>query len=283
MRMMNAEQYELLREIIHRQTTLGALPLRVFLTGPAGCGKTFVLKLVMDVYNRYNDNAGPYNAFVICASTGKAAVAVGGTTVHSAFKLTRNKKDLGLGDSELNTLRVAFRYVKCIIVDEVSMLSSDNLNAIDCRLKQITQKLDEPFGGLDVIMCGDLRQLPPVRANEVYKRCREAGGLFGATIKWHYLDYFPLVLVVRQSDASFSALLTKIGDGRALQDDEVRLLESCFVTTEEVLVRASSAIRLFYSNEEVNKFNTFIAQRGGEKSFHCKPKIPTWGAPTKTL
>nr|XP_037273302.1 ATP-dependent DNA helicase PIF1-like [Rhipicephalus microplus] len=263
MRMTNAEQYELLREIIHRQTTLGALPLRVFLTGPAGCGKTFVLKLVMDVYNRYNDNAGPYNAFVICASTGKAAVAVGGTTVHSAFKLTRNKKDLGLGDSELNTFRVAFRYVKCIIVDEVSMLSSDNLNTIDCRLKQITQKLDEPFGGLDVLMCGDLRQLPPVRANEVYKRCREAGGLFGATIKWHYLDYFPLVQVVRQSDASFSALLTKIGDGRALQDDEVRLLESCFVTTEEVLVRASSAIRLFYSNEEVNKFNTFIAQRGG--------------------
>nr|XP_037275732.1 ATP-dependent DNA helicase PIF1-like [Rhipicephalus microplus] len=221
MRMTNAEQCELLREIIHRQTTLGALPLRVFLTGPAGCGKTFVLKLVMDVYNRYNDNAGPYNAFVICASTGKAAVAVGGTTVHSAFKLTRNKKDLGLGDSELNTFRVAFRYVKCIIVDEVSMLSSDNLNAIDCRLKQITQKLDEPFGGLDVIMCGDLRQLPPVRANEVYKRCREAVGLFGATIKWHYLDYFPLVQVVRQSDASFSALLTKIGDGRALQDDEV--------------------------------------------------------------
>ncbi|XP_077536008.1 uncharacterized protein LOC144148333 [Haemaphysalis longicornis] len=138
MRMTNAEQYELLREIVHRQTTLGAPVLRVFLTGPAGCGKTFVLKLVMDVYNRYNDNAGPYHAFVIFASTGKAAVAVGGTTVHYAFKLTRNKKDMGLGDSELNTSRVAFRYVKCIIVDEVSILSSDNLNAIDCRLKQIT-------------------------------------------------------------------------------------------------------------------------------------------------
>ncbi|KAH7951783.1 hypothetical protein HPB52_012944 [Rhipicephalus sanguineus] len=249
MRMTNAEQYELLREIVHRQTTLGAPPLRVFLTGPAGCGKMFVLKLVMDVYNRYNDNAGPYNAFVICVSTGKAAVAVGGTTVHSAFKLTRNKKDLGLGDSELNTSRVAFRYVKCIIVDVVSMLSSDNLNTIDCRLKQVTQMLDEPFGDLDDIMCGDLRQLPPVRANEVYKSCREAGGLFGATIKWHYLDYFPLVQVVRQSNASFSALLTKIGDGRVLQDDEVRQLESRFITTEEALVRASSAIRIFHSNE----------------------------------
>ncbi|KAH7965285.1 hypothetical protein HPB49_005910 [Dermacentor silvarum] len=56
--------------------------------------------------------------------------------------LGRNKRDAGLGDSELNTFRVAFRNVKCVIVDEVSMLSSDNLNTIDGRLKQITQKLN---------------------------------------------------------------------------------------------------------------------------------------------
>ncbi|KAH7965284.1 hypothetical protein HPB49_005909 [Dermacentor silvarum] len=99
-------------------------------------------------------------------------------------------------------------------------------------------------------MCSDLRQLPPVRANEVYKRCRDVGVLFGSTIKWHYLDYFPLIQVVRQSDASFSALLTKIGDGRALEDQEVRLLESRFITAEEALVRASTAMRIFYSNEE---------------------------------
>ncbi|XP_037576390.1 ATP-dependent DNA helicase PIF1-like [Dermacentor silvarum] len=171
---------------------------------------------------------------------------------------------MGLGDSELNTFRVAFRNVKCVIVDEVSMLSSDNLNATDVRLKQITQRLDEPFGALDIVMCGDLRQLPPVRANEVYKRCRDVGGLFGSTIKWHYLDYFPLVQVVRQSDASFSALLTKIGDGKALDEDEVLLLESRFITAQEALVCASAAIRIFYSNEEVTKFNTFIAHQGGE-------------------
>lgn len=47
-----------------------------------------------------------------------------------------------------------------------------------------------------MILSGDLRQLPPVRASEIYKRCREMGGLFGSTITWHYLDYFPLVQVV---------------------------------------------------------------------------------------
>ncbi|KAH9366180.1 hypothetical protein HPB48_004122 [Haemaphysalis longicornis] len=127
MRMTNAEQHELLRETIHRQTTPSAPPLRVFFTGPAGRGKTFVLRLAMDLYNRHSNtgNNTAYNAFVICASTGKAAVAVGGTTVHAAFKLSRKttgpNKDAGLSASELNTFRVAFRNVKCGIIYEGSL------------------------------------------------------------------------------------------------------------------------------------------------------------------
>ncbi|KAH7944220.1 hypothetical protein HPB52_017424 [Rhipicephalus sanguineus] len=58
-----------------KETSIGAPPIRVFFTGPAGCGKTLVLRLAMDMYNRYNDS-NPYNEFVICASTGKAAVAI---------------------------------------------------------------------------------------------------------------------------------------------------------------------------------------------------------------
>lgn len=268
MRMTNAEQYELLREMIHRQTS-GAAPLRVFFTGPAGCGKTFVLRLAMDVYNRYNNSGGGggYNAYVICASTGKAAVAVGGTTVHAAFKLSRTKlKDGGLGASELNTFRVAFRNVKCVIIDEVSMMSSDQLSAVDWRLRQITENVDQPFGGLDVILCGDLRQLPPVRASEIYKRCRNADGLFGATITWQYFQYFPLVRVVRQADRTFSDILTAIGDGRALGEDQVKLLESRFVSAEEASSLAPTAVRIFYSNHEVQRFNESDAKQGEGRS-----------------
>ncbi|KAH9378810.1 hypothetical protein HPB48_001700 [Haemaphysalis longicornis] len=65
--MTNAEQRELVREIIHRQTTQPAPPLRLFFTRPAGCGKTFVQQLAMDLYNRYSNtgNNTAYNAFVI--------------------------------------------------------------------------------------------------------------------------------------------------------------------------------------------------------------------------
>ncbi|KAH9380102.1 hypothetical protein HPB48_013620 [Haemaphysalis longicornis] len=88
--MTNAEQHDLLREIINRQSTPSVPPLQGFFTEPAGCGKTFVFRLAMDLYNRYSNtrNNTAYDAFVIRASTGKVAVAGGATTVHAAFKLS---------------------------------------------------------------------------------------------------------------------------------------------------------------------------------------------------
>ncbi|KAH9379655.1 hypothetical protein HPB48_011677 [Haemaphysalis longicornis] len=116
-RMMNAEQHELLRDIIDEQTTPSAPPLRVIFTGLAGCDGP-----LQEV--RQHRQQHRYNAFFICASTGKAAVAVGGTTMRTSFKLSRKttgpNKDGGLSASELNTFRVAFRNVKFVITDEVS-------------------------------------------------------------------------------------------------------------------------------------------------------------------
>ncbi|XP_077560592.1 uncharacterized protein LOC144175385 [Haemaphysalis longicornis] len=189
----------------------------------------------MDIYNRYgngnnNNNESAYNSFVICASTGKAAVALGEATVHEALKLSRKSSnansDGGLNPSELNTFRVAFRCVKCVITDEVSMLSVDQLNAADSRLRQITHRLAQPFGVLDMILCGYVRQLPPVRVTEIYKRCRNTHDFFGTTIEWPYLDYFPLVQVVRQAGTAFSGILTKI------RDDEVHKFNT-FVATQQ--------------------------------------------------
>ncbi|KAH9359657.1 hypothetical protein HPB48_022259 [Haemaphysalis longicornis] len=129
MRMTNVEQHELLHEIIHRQTTPSAPSLQGFFTVPHGCRNTFFLQLALDLYNRHRhtSNNTAYNAFVICG--------VGATTVHAALKLSRKttgrNKDGGLSASEWNTLRGAFHNVKCLIIDEVSMMSADNLNAVD--------------------------------------------------------------------------------------------------------------------------------------------------------
>ncbi|XP_040078914.1 uncharacterized protein LOC120850477 [Ixodes scapularis] len=259
MRKTNEEQYEIVREVVHRLTIPDSPPLQIFFTGVAGCGKTFVLRLIMDVYNRYCNPAGSdnVNAYVACATTGKAAVALGGITVHAAFRLTINR-DGGLRDNELNTFRYAFRNVRCVIIDEVSMMSADILQKVDSRLRIITCKYLEPFGGLDIILCGDLRQLPPVRAAEVFKRVK-TNSVFNTEIAWHHLSYFVLTKVVRQSDLRFSTILTKIRDGAELDSEEIALIQSRFVTQQQAETCCPGGIRLYYSNKESDYYNTNTA------------------------
>ncbi|KAH7965611.1 hypothetical protein HPB49_008988 [Dermacentor silvarum] len=141
------------------------------------------------------------------------------------------------------------------------MMSADQLDAIDMRLRQITQKYFELFGGLNMILCGDLRQVPPVRASEIYKRPRGSNRVFASEVKWHTISYFPLVQVVRQKDVRFLTILIKIGDGVAVEPEELALIESRFVSTEEATRLAPDNVRLYYSNEAVNKYNVELAKR----------------------
>ncbi|KAL4153959.1 hypothetical protein QTP88_001792 [Uroleucon formosanum] len=168
MRSANEKQTELLLHVINHVLCREKSPLQIFFTGPAGCGKTFVIKLIMEIYNRFSNNDGFCNSFITCASTGKAAVAINGTTVHTALKISLSKL-LPLSMETAQQYRCLFKYVKVLIIDEVSMIGAEHLNQIDVRLKQITGNFDEPFGRLDAIFIGDLRQLPPVRATPIYK------------------------------------------------------------------------------------------------------------------
>nr|XP_037276845.1 ATP-dependent DNA helicase PIF1-like [Rhipicephalus microplus] len=268
MRLLNEQKASLIREVIHRVTDRTTKPLQIFFTGPAGCGKTFTLCLIMDVYNRYcrnhtisyGDGQGNsvVNAYVACATTSKVAIALNGVTVHSAFKIvmTNRREEWGLTSSDLNTFRMLFRDMKCIIVDEVSMLSSDLLRHMDLREIRAS-KMTEPFGGFDVIFCGDLRQLPLVRASEIYKRPRSGGSVYSnSVLPWHRLSYFPLTEVVRQS---FSGLLTKIGDGKELNGDEICVLTDHFVIREQAAIQCPMAVRLFFS-KDVDVHNTMVAE-----------------------
>jgi hypothetical protein len=96
-----------------------------------------------------------------------------------------------------------FNGVKCVIIDEISMLSSDVFHKVDVRLKQITAVHDRNFGGLMMICCGDLRQLSPGRATPVYKCPRN---MLGGPVLWQSIDYFPQKQVMRQSDKNFSTM-----------------------------------------------------------------------------
>ncbi|XP_043504558.1 ATP-dependent DNA helicase pfh1-like [Polistes fuscatus] len=229
MRMANDKQRELLLHVILTLLTTNRDPFQIFFTGPAGCGKTFVIKILMEIYNRYTDNDGYCNSYIACASTGKAAVAIDGTTIHTALKISLSKLLL-LSIEIVHQYRALFKYVKVLIIDEISMISAERLAQIYSRLKQITGNFNTNFGGLDIILIRDLRQLPPVRATPIYKHQKQR---IVGPILWRGLKFSELDQVRRQANQQFSSILTKIGSGEQLSVLELALLESRFVTTQD--------------------------------------------------
>lgn len=255
-RKTNAEQRDLILQVIDNLHCYddSRKPLQLFFTGPAGCGKTFTLHILMETYNRFCQSHNTQNnAYIACASTGKAAVAIGGTTVHSAFHITLDRRHHGkLGFEILQLYRHSFANIKLIIIDEISMIGANIFNMVHTRLQSITGDYDTPFGGKDIILCGDFRQLPPVNAKPPFKPM--SNSLAGASL-WQTLQYFPLRQVMRQSDIEFSSILTKIGNGERLSDDETRLVESRFRTVEWCKENVPNAIRLYHRNTAVDMYN----------------------------
>lgn len=130
----------------------------VFLTGPAGSGKTYVLrKFIADLKKQKKRVA-------VTASTGIAATHLNGTTIHSwsglgiRDELTSRDRNWLASNSRLNK---RYNSTDVLIIDEVSMLHGKRLDMINQACK-LLRKSDEPFGGLQIILTGDLFQLPPV-------------------------------------------------------------------------------------------------------------------------
>ena len=123
----------------------------IYLTGAAGTGKTTLLEVVKKDLDK---------KMIVVAPTGIAALNIGGTTINSAFRIgfdtfpeiTKSK------DPRFNKL---LKKLEVLIIDEVSMVRAPMLDAISQTLK-IHRGNDEPFGGVSVLACGDLFQLPPV-------------------------------------------------------------------------------------------------------------------------
>lgn len=175
----------------------------VFLTGPAGSGKTFVLNKYI---NFLKDN---YVDVGITASTGIAATHMGGTTIHSwtgmGIKDSLNKAEL----EELRTrkyLKNRFDRTQVLVIDEVSMLHHFRLDLIN-KICQYMKNSLLPFGGIQVILCGDFFQLPPIaRAGEPLAQfAYEAEIWKEANFKICYLEEQH-----RQTDQAFLKVLNEI-------------------------------------------------------------------------
>jgi ATP-dependent exoDNAse (exonuclease V) alpha subunit len=130
----------------------------VFITGPAGSGKTFVVNEYIKYLRQHKIPVG------ITASTGIAATHMGGVTIHS-WSGIGVRDDLAESDiediAEKSYIRNRIEETKVLIIDEVSMLHHFRLNLVE-RVLRFIKKNEDPFGGIQVVLCGDFFQLPPI-------------------------------------------------------------------------------------------------------------------------
>lgn len=131
----------------------------IFISGKAGTGKTTFLKGLKSFCTK---------KIAIVAPTGIAAINANGVTIHSFFGLPINPFLPGISKPVLNfdsQKRKILSQLELLVIDEVSMLRADTLDAIDYALR-IARKKDDPFGGVQILFIGDLYQLPPIVSDE---------------------------------------------------------------------------------------------------------------------
>ena len=165
---LNVKQMQFFTHVMHHVKTKDT-PLRLFLTGGAGVGKSVVLRALYQSLHRHfcsNEGENPEDCrILVCAYTGLAAYNVKGSTLHSALKIQPNKtlsKYTKLSQDALNTVRMKFRNLSVLLIDEISLVGNNMLKQVNLRLQEITGLKEIDFGGIHVIVFGDLFQLKPV-------------------------------------------------------------------------------------------------------------------------
>jgi len=182
----------------------------IFLTGRAGTGKTAVIKYFMKNTRK---------RVLLAASTGIAALNVGGVTLHRLAGVgTALPADLGIDLPKVKQKRMELRTYDTIIIDEVSMVNADLMDSVDRTLRYITGKRAEAFGGFQIVMVGDPYQLPPVVTSTDKKYYNRAGykspWFFDAQV-WDRNPFTTIDLkhIFRQDDETFKDLLNSVRDG----------------------------------------------------------------------
>jgi hypothetical protein len=188
---------------------------RFFITGPAGTGKSFLLKVLEGWFQSARIK------FLKMAPTGIAACAINGKTIHSALSITQSGRHSHLKTATFNSEQTMheLRKVQVLIIDEISMVNADLLTFISTIFARLHDNM-RPFGGLHVLCFGDLLQLPPVSGLKVFR-----------SPLWPL--FFPLFLrrsYRHDTDHTFGTMLDELRFGRLSMEtlQQLRLRKDAF-------------------------------------------------------
>lgn len=246
--------------------TIMKMGKNVFLTGPAGSGKTYVLNQYIEFLKEHEIEVA------ITASTGIAATHIGGMTIHSwsgiGIKDSLTEYDLAAME-EKQYLWKRFEHVQVLIIDEVSMLKDTLLDSVDMVCKYFKRNT-LPFGGIQVIVSGDFFQLPPIEKNSFARRAQPKNTVMFSddyvyesvegdnqtpfafrARSWRDANFHVCYLEEqhRQDDMSLLSILNEIRRGE-VSDDTREALLSKIVTDEH-----NDMTKLFTHNVDVDAFN----------------------------
>lgn len=229
----------------------------VFITGSAGTGKSFLINTIKQWANKNEKK------IAITALTGAAAALIEGKTIHSWAAVGLGKdtaEDYARYIHNKMPLKMRWFKTQILIIDEVSMMNSRFLDMIE-ELARLVRKNVKPFGGIQVILCGDFFQLPPVQ--KTFKRnddgeevedsyfCFEAGC-------WNRLINYTVELkeIMRQKDIEFAECLQKVRQG--IVDDKVHeIINKCLSSqdSKKEMIKLIKPTRLYTTRASVDEIN----------------------------
>jgi hypothetical protein len=265
----------------------------VFLTGKAGTGKTTFLKHIRQ---------HSVKQMAVVAPTGVAAINAGGVTIHSFFQLpfgpyipegsANNFNHINavdrhhlIGRIKINAeRRKIFQQLELLIIDEISMVRADVLDAIDTVLKHFRNRHGEPFGGVQVLFIGDMFQLPPVAKDEewsILSKFYTSPYFFSSkVVEVQPPAYIELNKIYRQTDQRFINVLNQVRNNE-LDEDAYELLHEHYNPNFQpnevegyITLTTHNAKADAINSEEIEKlstpfhfFNAEVKQEFSEKSY----------------
>ena len=241
----------------------------IYLTGKAGTGKSTLLNHIKETVNKN---------FITLTPTGIAAINIKGATIHSFFKFPL--RPLLPDDKEIERFRKnswrrkAIEKMETLIIDEVSMVRADIMDAIDCSIRKNGGDPKLPFGGKQLLLVGDLFQLEPVVTNKggeadiingIYKSAYFFDALIFRNIS---LQTIELQKIYRQSDPHFIELLGRVRNGNVTDADLDALNQRCIEPGYEII--DDYRITLTATNYLAENLNRQMMRLLETPSFHFK-------------
>jgi len=225
----------------------------LFITGPAGTGKSYVIQQIRQWAKRHSKN------IALTAMTGCAAVLIGGRTLHSTLSL-----GLGTGTAEdiaaaLERNRIQLRRVKAmhiLVIDEVSMMNSELFDKVSYVLS-LARRDHRPFGGVQMVLCGDFCQLGPVTGDYCFK-----------SAMWQHVHSVTLHQLMRQEDTDFQNMLNSLRMGR-LDKPIYKVLKGCINREFDGEIQPTVLYSLRRHVDAVNKneYDALVAAGANERVY----------------